>query len=373
MDNFHLTEDDIPGSSLEGREPSHLTNTELRFWLQCRGIQTSKLKTKAALVAKVVKIKEDNLPLIDPTPNKEYLQRKRTLAGIPDTQLLETTVEKTWEKPTTGWTKKLKNLHDFTDMNIRMYERKSGKKVDRSNSTLHCSLAKKTCEKPEARGYQLFFENYVHEVWVCFKDEQVYFKAKCLRSQKTKAEPHAIWCVLSCTLPYEVFHAYCTCVAGTSGFCNHVFALLHQISHYSKSGMKEIKPDVYKTGMPQKWDKPRVLGIAPAPINSIIQSSLYEARSESTIANDNDRIEKCKAALHAINPLYGFAYMVSPDSDSTEYVKTTLGTHVPVGSVLSYQLALTEDNFEVSLDEASVEQHPCNLSCDITDYPELPI
>jgi len=45
-----LTEDDIPGSSLDGRAPASLKNEELRFWLQCRGDSLKGLKTKAALV-----------------------------------------------------------------------------------------------------------------------------------------------------------------------------------------------------------------------------------------------------------------------------------------------------------------------------------
>ena len=45
-----LTEDDIPGSSLAGREPAILKNEELRFWLRCRGDSLKGLKTKALLV-----------------------------------------------------------------------------------------------------------------------------------------------------------------------------------------------------------------------------------------------------------------------------------------------------------------------------------
>ena len=45
-----LTEDDIPGASLAGREPASLKNEELRFWLKCRGDSLKGLKTKALLV-----------------------------------------------------------------------------------------------------------------------------------------------------------------------------------------------------------------------------------------------------------------------------------------------------------------------------------
>ena len=45
-----LTEDDIPGSSLSGRNPASLKNPELRFWLKCRGDSCKGLTTKAQLV-----------------------------------------------------------------------------------------------------------------------------------------------------------------------------------------------------------------------------------------------------------------------------------------------------------------------------------
>ena len=45
-----LTEDDIPGASLQGRSPATLKNEELRFWLKCRGDTLKGLKTKAQLV-----------------------------------------------------------------------------------------------------------------------------------------------------------------------------------------------------------------------------------------------------------------------------------------------------------------------------------
>ena len=45
-----LMEDNIPGASLAGRNPSSLKNEELKFWLRCRGDSLKGLKTKAQLV-----------------------------------------------------------------------------------------------------------------------------------------------------------------------------------------------------------------------------------------------------------------------------------------------------------------------------------
>jgi hypothetical protein len=48
-----LSEEDIPGSVLSGRKPA-LKNSELKFWLQCRGDSCKGLKTKALLVKRQV-------------------------------------------------------------------------------------------------------------------------------------------------------------------------------------------------------------------------------------------------------------------------------------------------------------------------------
>ena len=43
-----LTEADIPGASLGGRDPEKFKVAELKFWLRCRGATgLTKLKTKA--------------------------------------------------------------------------------------------------------------------------------------------------------------------------------------------------------------------------------------------------------------------------------------------------------------------------------------
>ena len=52
-----LTEEDIPGSSLNGRDPSQLKNPELKFWLKCRGDSCKGLSTKAQLCKRYVQVK----------------------------------------------------------------------------------------------------------------------------------------------------------------------------------------------------------------------------------------------------------------------------------------------------------------------------
>ena len=48
-----LTESDVPGASLLGQKPEELSNSELKFWLKCRGDPGKGLKSKAELVKRV--------------------------------------------------------------------------------------------------------------------------------------------------------------------------------------------------------------------------------------------------------------------------------------------------------------------------------
>ena len=50
-----LNEDDIPGASLEGRNPTELNNDALKFWLKSRGDNCKGLKTKVQLLKRQAK------------------------------------------------------------------------------------------------------------------------------------------------------------------------------------------------------------------------------------------------------------------------------------------------------------------------------
>lgn len=52
MASAQLTEEDVEGAKLGDRTPSQLTVQQLKFWLACRGVPTSKLKTKAELIVR---------------------------------------------------------------------------------------------------------------------------------------------------------------------------------------------------------------------------------------------------------------------------------------------------------------------------------
>jgi len=134
-------------------------------------------------------------------------------------------------------------------------------------------------------------------------------------------------------------------------------ALLYLIDHVIKIKAQSFPKVGTCTDNPQKWHKPRTQGIHADPIMGYTVSSpkygatrsgglkctLYEARQP--VVQNNDGALELQIYLAEINPALGFCTIVS-DKPSTEPTKLK-NTRVPVGSVLSYQLSLTEGNFNV--------------------------
>ena len=346
------------------------------------------------MVAKVHAILEggNKLDIVDPTADKLYVRRKRK---IEDTSLPVEPDENDEDTddlvlPKSGWSKSLEHLPDFSDINIRAHASQSGKKVNRKPSITVNQVCSQTCTKPERRGYQFFVEGYLHEILTCYRDYAFFVKASCFRSQ-IKSEVHHLWCALSKNYPHDVLKAYCSCVAGASGFCNHVLSLLYQLSHFCKASMKVIPDEESKTNLPQVWDKPRIRGITADPLMACsvqkakqegknskpLRCSLYEARGSTFLSNDSLRLKHVQDNLTKEHPLYGItympAYMASQDTINTDYTKTHMGSLTPLGSVLSYQLARTEGNFDVSCDETLLDIFRCTLNCEVDNYPDLPL
>ncbi len=315
--------------------------------------------------------------MLDPTENQLYVKRKINSTQGPVTSNPfgpETDIN----PPLSGWERNLPQSLTFDDVNIKEHSLNSGKKASKSTT----GGRQKTCIRPESKGYLFFTEQYVHDIWACMSKNILFFKAKCFRSQRKDAPPHTLWCGLS-ERDHTVLKAACSCVAGQSGYCNHILALLYQISHFSKSGATCIPADLSKTSLPQSWHKPRIEGIAADPIMHVgvkharrekdkqFPSTLYEARVPKAIANDADLLQSVK---QQVPPMYGIN-MVNKETGETKYCRTQLGTHVPLGSPLSYQLALTEGNYQVDFNSISFENFRCTQGCVARGseaYPSLP-
>ena len=261
--------------------------------------------------------------------------------------------------PKHGWTTDLQDMPSFNDVTISEFTENTGK-----------TPKSKSCVRPEQRGYQFFSESYVHNYKTCKTQHHYFIKANCYRSQSKNESPHIIWLALSTTSPITtVCKAFCSCKAGASGYCNHVLATMYQTSHFCKLGSKSVPLRGSKTEYPQLWDKPsrgkkiKAESVMKAKVKKAKvgegwkagqKCSLYEARE--VVTNNNELINEVKSDLKLDNPNDGFISMASVDNDDTDYVLTRapIGTLVPQGSVLSYQLAISEGNFDTSRIDSSL-------------------
>ena len=195
----------------------------------------------------------------------------------------------------------------------------------------------------------------------------------------------------------EVKSACCSCVAGKVGFCNHVLAFMFKMCKftlYNCTSAKELSEEQDQqsslacTSQLQQWQrKGGGKNIGPQPIMEVeviktkidesrsrsgLKSLLYDARMKTT--HNEAKEEEFKRKLKIMNPNNGLSQMASEQSVATNdngYKETRFGK-CRVGSFLSYQVALTESNFEAT---ASVN---CIPSVQLTSnqtllYPRFPL
>lgn len=72
---------------------------------------------------------------------------------------------------------------------------------------------------------QRSFKMSIKGILAASDDNCFYFMSSCHHSFRKHDPPHNLKVTL-CIVSGKVKHAYCTCVAGSVGFCNHVLALM---------------------------------------------------------------------------------------------------------------------------------------------------
>ena len=312
-----------------------------------------------------------NLPLVDPDPGKCYTRAKKAKCVLccmedrPNTSETQQPAEDV-ASPDENWTSETSILpKQFSFINIVEHARKSGRN------------AQSYVEKPLEKGYKFFFENYLFGVLCQLKNGKVHVKGKCYRSQRKSDRPHDVMVTLM--LSGEVNNAKCSCKAGANGYCNHTMGLLYLVDHVIKLKAPTFPKVGTCTENPQQWHKPRTQGIHAEPImgyNVInpkykekcsggLKCTLYEAR-QPTVQN-NEGASQLFDSLKEINPSLGFCAVFS---EKPLTVQTKLNNYmVPSGSVLSYQLSLTESNFNVITNFPAL-QRPRTVN---DSFPDLPI
>ncbi|XP_031556748.1 uncharacterized protein LOC116293463, partial [Actinia tenebrosa] len=213
-----LTENDIPGASLEGRNITELKIADLRFWLKCRGDPAKGLKTKAELLKRVeeyIKNGKDK-DIVDPDPNRLYLRRKQhRLKHVVNEDEAERRVLVKF--PENNWGTCLQKMPMFTRAEMNNHVTRSGK-----------NIANKKCNSVPTsfRKAKTFLEDeYLHSIETNDNQRCFYVKSKCCHSFRKNDPPHDLKVAL-CIITGDVLKALCSCVAGTVGYCNHILALM---------------------------------------------------------------------------------------------------------------------------------------------------
>ncbi|XP_073237731.1 uncharacterized protein [Porites lutea] len=382
-----LTENDIPGASLLGRKPEELKNSELKFWLKCRRDTGKGLKTKAELVKRVyeyIRSGKDK-QIIDPDPHKIYSRRKQK-QGTSSELVKESTAAA--EFPTTGWGTSLEKMPMFTRLQMNHHVLKSGKTIGNiDHHTVPTGLVK-------ARRF--LDDEYLEDIECASDSKYFFFKGKCCHSFRKNDPPHNLKIAL-CILSGEVESASCSCVAGKSGFCNHVLALMFKMCKFtlfSCNSTKDLTEEQDQqsslacTSQLQQWHKKGGgKNIAPQPVMEVevtktkdeefrlrsgIKSLVYDARMKTT--HNVAAEQKLKEQLKQIDPNMGLSQMASEQIDQTHtrLVETKFGK-CQVGCFLSYQVSLTEAHFEATASIDCVPRLSQVTKNQALTYPRFPL
>lgn len=380
-----LTEDDIPGASLAGRNPSSLKNDELKFWLRCRGDSLKGLKTKAQLVKRVQDYVENGRDkmLVDPDADKIYTKREARFSSLLPNDYVSP-VTSSVKYPSDGWGKLLERMPCFTRPEMNQHVANSGKRVaNAEHHSIPTNLKKaKTFLKDE----------YLKEIEANSDQRYFYLKANCYHGFRKSEAPHDLRFAM-CIVLGQVIHANCSCKAGKVGYCNHILALMFKACKFSLFDSKSTEdlcqeddeqPDLASTSQLQRWHKKgRGDKISAQPVMEVTISKtrlddtkrreglkclLYDARSNPV--HDVQAEINLKKALQNINPQMGLAVLVKDDSTPKSCVMTKFGER-QIGSLCSYHLTLTEANFVATFDISSIPR--ADMDEVKLTYPRFPL
>ncbi|KAL9967600.1 hypothetical protein ACROYT_G025862 [Oculina patagonica] len=351
-DVISLTEDDIPGASLLGRKPEELKNSELKFWLKCRGDTGKGLKTKAELVKRVheyIRTGKDK-EVVDPDPHKIYSRRKQKQGTRSE---LDKESTEAVEFPSSGWGSSLEKMPMFTRLQMNHHVLKTGKAIGNvDHHTVPTGLVK---------AMRFLDDEYLEDIECASNSKYFFFKGKCCHSFRKNDAPHNLkvaLCVLSGDVDLSEEQDQQSSLACTS-----------QLQQWhKKGGGKNIAPQPVMEVEVRKTKDIETNCNSRSGIKPLV----YDARMKTTHNLTSE--QKLKVQLKQIDPNMGLSQMASEQTDQTSTVhKETKFGKCQVGSFLSYQVALTESHFKAT---ASIEYIPrldqVNRN-QVLNYPRFPL
>ena len=159
-----------------------------------------------------------------------------------------------------------------------------------------------------------------------------------------------------CKMTGEMCKATCSCLAGKSGYCNHVMALLYEIAEYSLNQPTEVPQKKACTSALRKWGVPGNKEVVKETVMRTtltssdhkkgIPTTLYDARLNFNQIKNVPSMLKLKSQLCKIDKNIGFAHVI-PDTPVLDDNSLTKYGLQMLGSPLSHQLAPIYTNFSI--------------------------
>ena len=179
----------------------------------------------------------------------------------------------------TGWIGEDKGMCQWPKLYFSDISQFYAKNLSRKNL-----LYRLECDYKEGKAYRYFTNQFVVETYINNISESskyCIFRTRCLPSQRVNSKLYTVWAIVkkddqNCPGGYIV-SAYCTCVAGLLGSCNHVAGMLFRIESAILTGVAH--PTC--TSVRAKWVIPKVKkSIEPGLLSSFIFAhESYQSKS----------------------------------------------------------------------------------------------
>lgn len=236
--------------------------------------------------------------------------------------------------------------------------------------------------KTKKRAENMLSDNFLDNIFCCNQEPFFYIKAICSASYRKNTFHQLSCCINSKTTIVE--YAFCSCVAGNGGFCNHIYALLKIVGQFALDKLDTIPELLPCTSRPCGWTVPQMRktdAIKPTVMETVIKKvkldknspgvkcTLYEARSTNSQSYPFRAIENLKQSLNNINPLIPLVHGLRENISDQEWTSTKFG-RVPIYSMQASQCSKYGNNFNAyySVDVFSTQYS----STPVTMYPDFP-
>ncbi|XP_069102530.1 uncharacterized protein [Argopecten irradians] len=242
-------EDDIPGASLRGKQPEHLTKAALLQWLRCRSGASLKGK-KAELVERVkfyIQHGWDTKYLVHPDRHNKKIYSQATIEN--NSSFLES------HPPPAGYTSYLDGVPFIDDGDIHQY------------FLVKCDDNSATAKKHRDTGWTFFKSGKVisSEFKMDIDDSVLLLRGNVEASFDRgiitgKTKKHYFTYVCCDKHSGTILGGRCFCKAGLGGYCKHVAAVLFHVMDSQRQGYKFTPKGGSKTSNLQTWHQPKVKG-----------------------------------------------------------------------------------------------------------------